>query len=95
MATVDMLQESLRFSILDGLQVQTDVIFGKQADCVLGCARCFVALYLPFSNRRAVSHAFPRRAWERLKQVEIDLDDGVKVNYPKFGKTLKKVPGLS
>ena len=29
------------------------------------------------------------------KQVEIDLDDGVKVNYNKFGKALKKIPGLS
>jgi len=29
------------------------------------------------------------------EQVEIDLDDGVKVNYKKFGKALKKIPGLS
>ena len=29
------------------------------------------------------------------KQVEIDLDDGVKVNYSKFGKALKRVSGLS
>ena len=29
------------------------------------------------------------------ERVEIDLDDGVKVNYPKFGKALKKVSGLS
>ena len=29
------------------------------------------------------------------EQVEIDLDDGVKVNYPKFGAALKKFPGLS
>ena len=29
------------------------------------------------------------------QQVEIDLDDGVKVNYNKFGKALKKVPGLT
>jgi len=29
------------------------------------------------------------------KQVEIDLDDGVKVNYNKFGKALKHVSGLS
>ena len=29
------------------------------------------------------------------QQIEIALDDGVKVNYPKFGKALKKVPGLS
>ena len=29
------------------------------------------------------------------RQVEIDLDDGVKVNYNKFGKALKKVTGLS
>jgi len=29
------------------------------------------------------------------QKIEIDLDDGVKVNYPKFGKALKKVPGLS
>ena len=29
------------------------------------------------------------------KQIEIDLDDGVKENYPKFGKALKKVAGLS
>lgn len=28
------------------------------------------------------------------KQVEIDLDDGVKVNYNKFGNALKKIPGL-
>lgn len=29
------------------------------------------------------------------QNIEIDLDDGVKVNYPKFGKALKKVTGLS
>ena len=29
------------------------------------------------------------------EQVEIDLDDGVKINYPKFGEALKKIPGLS
>ena len=28
------------------------------------------------------------------EQVEIDLDDGVKVNYPKFGAALKKIVGL-
>ena len=28
------------------------------------------------------------------QQVAIDLDDGVKVNYAKFGKALKKIPGL-
>ena len=28
------------------------------------------------------------------QQVSIDLDDGVKVNYPKFGAALKKIPGL-
>lgn len=40
--------------------------------------------------------------WERdvifplaQEQIEIDLDDGVKANYPKFGKALKKVTGLS
>ncbi|NLV85559.1 MAG: BREX-1 system adenine-specific DNA-methyltransferase PglX [Spirochaetales bacterium] len=39
--------------------------------------------------------------WERdvifplaVDQIEIDLDDGVKVNYPKFGTALKKIPGL-
>ncbi|KAA3643965.1 MAG: BREX-1 system adenine-specific DNA-methyltransferase PglX [Chloroflexi bacterium] len=29
------------------------------------------------------------------QQIEIDLDDGVKVNYNKFGNALKRVPGLS
>ncbi len=29
------------------------------------------------------------------QKIEIDLDDGVKVNYPKFGKALKKVTGLN
>lgn len=29
------------------------------------------------------------------QNVEIDLDDGVKANYPKFGKALKKIAGLS
>lgn len=40
-------------------------------------------------------------AWERdvlfplaLEQKEIDLDDGVKANYPKFGAALKRIPGL-
>lgn len=28
------------------------------------------------------------------QQITIDLDDGVKVNYPKFGAALKKIPGL-
>ena len=28
------------------------------------------------------------------KRIEIDLDDGVKANYPKFGKALRKIPGL-
>lgn len=29
------------------------------------------------------------------EELTIDLDDGVKVNYPKFGGVLKKIPGLS
>jgi type II restriction/modification system DNA methylase subunit YeeA len=40
--------------------------------------------------------------WERkvllplaAEKIEIDLDDGVKANYPKFGAALAKVPGLS
>jgi len=40
--------------------------------------------------------------WERdvlyplaAEQISIDLDDGVKANYPKFGTALKKVTGLS
>jgi hypothetical protein len=39
--------------------------------------------------------------WERdvvfplaQAKIEIDLDDGVKANYPKFGEALKKIPGL-
>lgn len=28
------------------------------------------------------------------QQIDIDLDDGVKANYPKFGVALKKIPGL-
>jgi hypothetical protein len=28
------------------------------------------------------------------QKVEIDLDDGVKVNYPKFYPAVKKIPGL-
>lgn len=31
--------------------------------------------------------------WRR-KKIAIDLDDGVKVNYVKFGTALKKIPGL-
>ena len=30
-----------------------------------------------------------------VEKKEIDLDDGVKVNYKQFGKALKKVTGLS
>ncbi len=29
------------------------------------------------------------------QQMEIDLDDGVKINYPKLGLALKNIPGLS
>ena len=29
------------------------------------------------------------------EQISIDLDDGVKENYPKFGTALRKIPGLS
>lgn len=41
-------------------------------------------------------------AWERdvlfplaTQKIEIDLDDGVKVNYPKFGSALKPIKGLN
>ncbi len=41
-------------------------------------------------------------AWERdilfplaTQKIEIDLDDGVKANYPKFGTALKPIKGLS
>jgi hypothetical protein len=29
-----------------------------------------------------------------IQQIQIDLDDGVKANYQKFGLALKKIPGL-
>ena len=29
------------------------------------------------------------------QKIEIDLDDGVKKNYPEFGTALKKIVGLS
>ena len=29
------------------------------------------------------------------QRLELDLDDGVKVNYPKFGSALKKISGLN
>ena len=42
------------------------------------------------------------REWERdvllplaQQRLEIDLDDGVKANYPKFGKALAPIPGLA
>ena len=28
------------------------------------------------------------------RQMDIDLDEGIKVNYPKRGAALKKIPGL-
>ncbi|TGU46813.1 BREX-1 system adenine-specific DNA-methyltransferase PglX [bacterium M00.F.Ca.ET.152.01.1.1] len=41
-------------------------------------------------------------AWERdvlfplaTQKIEIDLDDGVKINYPKFGAALKPIKGLN
>ena len=42
------------------------------------------------------------KTWERevmlplaQQNIAIDLDDGVKANYPKFGTALKKIAGLS
>ena len=29
------------------------------------------------------------------EKIEIDLDDGVKVNYNKFGKAIKKITGVT
>ena len=29
-----------------------------------------------------------------IEQLEIDLDDGVKANYPQFGAAMKKIVGL-
>ena len=50
---------------------------------------------------RKCGHTPPQQEYERdildplatVKQ-EIDLDDGVRVNYPKIGAALKKIPGL-
>ena len=33
-------------------------------------------------------------AIETIQNVVIDLNDGVNVNYPKFGLALRKIPGL-
>ncbi|ARE42478.1 Type IIS restriction enzyme (plasmid) [Rhodovulum sp. P5] len=48
-----------------------------------------------------VKHIDELNEWERdvvfplaQAKIEIDLDDGVKANYPKFGAALKKIPGL-
>ena len=38
--------------------------------------------------------AFKRTFPKASENVTIDLDDGVKANYPKFGAALKKIPGL-
>jgi type II restriction/modification system DNA methylase subunit YeeA len=37
---------------------------------------------------------FPLASQIASQKIEIDLDDGVKVNYPIFGAALKKIPGL-
>jgi type II restriction/modification system DNA methylase subunit YeeA len=50
-----------------------------------------------------IDKALPELAdWERdvilplaQQRLEIDLDDGVKQNYPKFGNALAKIPGVS
>ena len=45
-------------------------------------------------STRAIEKQPVKTDWATQK-IEIDLDDGVKVNYPKFGKALKKVAGLN
>jgi hypothetical protein len=44
-----------------------------------------------FAGNRVESQLYPLAT----EQVEIDLDDGVKVNYPNFHKALKKVAMVS
>ena len=39
--------------------------------------------------------AIKQRGDRPSQKIEIDLDDGVKVNYMKFGKALQKIAGLS
>ena len=54
-------------------------------------------------EQNKIAKTLPELAdWERevilplaQKRLEIDLDDGVKVNYPKFGKALAKIAGVS
>ena len=38
---------------------------------------------------------FPLAAEKLEIDLDLDLDDGVKHNYPPFGKALKKIAGLS
>lgn len=60
------------------------------------------ALCLSESTQTMIKQLINNRyAWERdvlyplaTRQIDIDLDDGVKVNYLKFGTALKKIPGL-
>ena len=51
---------------------------------------------------RAINQIDELKRWERevifplaQEKIAIDLDDGVKVNYPKFGSALKKIAGLN
>lgn len=54
-------------------------------------------------EQNKIAKTLPELAdWERdvilplaQKRLEIDLDDGVKVNYPKFGKALANITGVS
>ena len=43
-------------------------------------------------DEKSISTRLPELTDE---DIEIDLDDGVKVNYNKFGNALKKVTGLT
>ncbi|MDA3873168.1 MAG: BREX-1 system adenine-specific DNA-methyltransferase PglX, partial [Kiritimatiellae bacterium] len=80
---------SSRMDHLRRLEVRADVAKGEKTKALKDIE----------SIRKTLSEL---EDWERevlyplaTERIDIDLDDGVKHNYPKFGDALKKIPGLS
>ena len=88
-----------------GLSLGVDLVPYKT--CSLDCVYCETGAttlhtltrdeYVPTADVLAELEDYERDVLYPLatQQVQIDLDDGVKVNYLKFESALKKIPGLA
>ena len=86
--------EEVRFQLQDAGATMLVTIGMFAETAVAAIEGTAVSEIMTLDGAEFTVNALDLLAADPIEQVPIDLDEGVKVNYPKLGAALKKIPGL-